>query len=60
VLERLRSIDAGTLSAVDEEVEEAVEGVDAPSEAVGYADESAMADSDLIDVEDGRHVRRFY
>jgi hypothetical protein len=52
VLKRLRSIDAGTLSAVDDETEEAVEVMDAPSEAVGDLDERVLADSALIDVED--------
>jgi hypothetical protein len=52
VLKRLRSIDAGTLSTVDADAEEALEFMDDLSEAVSDANESALADSDLIDVED--------
>jgi hypothetical protein len=51
VLKRLRSIDAGTLSAEDEEAEEAVVVMDARSETMGDADESVLVDSDLIVVE---------
>jgi hypothetical protein len=50
VFKRLRSIDASTLSADYADAEESVEVMNTPSETVRDADESASADSDLIDV----------
>jgi hypothetical protein len=51
VLKRLRSIYA--LPAADADAEESVEKMDTPSESVRDAGESASADSDLIDVDNG-------
>jgi hypothetical protein len=52
VLKRLRSIGAGTFSAVDDEAVEAVEVEDPLSEAMGDVDGSALTDSDMLDAED--------